>query len=504
MSVRIESPLKCVGLIIFVAIGSRALTQSGVDDLRSKEPAVRVASVNLPSGVTRQAIYPVGRNTSTTSPLLSPPAPLNSNAATDAGNDEYPDIATDGQGHWICVWHSNDSLGGTIGNDLDILISQSTDDGLTWTPPAALNTYASADSRNDEFPRIAADRNGVWIVVWETLDSLGGTIGNDGDIAFSRSTDDGYTWSVSKALNTNAGSDSGGDTWPSLATDGNVHWVVVWQSFDSLGGTIGTDWDVLYSRSQDNGLTWSAPASAASDAATDQGHDGAPDVTTDGQGHWIAVWDGGGQSERDIMFARSSDNGATWTPLARLNTDGDTDTKWDREPCIRTDGSGHWVTVWDGQPGTGVVEEDILVAHSTDSGVSWTPPAALNSNAAGDIGRDHWPQLTTDGKGRWACVWYSTDPLGGTVGADEDIMIELSTAHGQSWTSITAANSNATTDSGNDRFAEVASNGKGVWMIVWQSTDTLGNTIGSDYDLLFTRFVWPIESAATWRWPLYR
>jgi hypothetical protein len=42
-------------------------------------------------------------------------------------------VTTDGQGTWVAVWDSTDSLGGTIGTDGDILVARSTDGGLTWT-----------------------------------------------------------------------------------------------------------------------------------------------------------------------------------------------------------------------------------------------------------------------------------------------------------------------------------------------------------------------------------
>ena len=61
----------------------------------------------------------------------------------------YPQVTTDGAGNWVAVWHSNDSLGGTIGTDADILVSRSTDAGGTWTAPAPLNTNAGSDSGDD-------------------------------------------------------------------------------------------------------------------------------------------------------------------------------------------------------------------------------------------------------------------------------------------------------------------------------------------------------------------
>jgi hypothetical protein len=72
-------------------------------------------------------------------------APLNSNAATDSGGDEYPQVTTDGAGHWVAVWSSTENLGGTIGGDSDIFYA-------TEGPPvggiAALPDASGSSSRN--------------------------------------------------------------------------------------------------------------------------------------------------------------------------------------------------------------------------------------------------------------------------------------------------------------------------------------------------------------------
>ena len=64
---------------------------------------------------------------------------------------------------------------------------------------------------------------------------------------------------------------------------------------------------------------------------------------------------------------------------APLNTDAPTESRNDIEPHITTDGLGNWLAVWAGNelPGN---EYDIFVAHSMDSGATWTAPAPLNTN----------------------------------------------------------------------------------------------------------------------------
>ncbi|MCH8149003.1 MAG: exo-alpha-sialidase, partial [Planctomycetes bacterium] len=86
-------------------------------------------------------------------PITSPEA-LNTNAGTDSGADENPQVTTDGDGNWVAVWTSRDSLGSTIGFDSDILVSRSSDNGATWTDAEALNDFANSDSSLDRFPQV--------------------------------------------------------------------------------------------------------------------------------------------------------------------------------------------------------------------------------------------------------------------------------------------------------------------------------------------------------------
>jgi Neuraminidase (sialidase) len=201
-------------------------------------------------------------------------------------------VTTDGQGAWVAVWHSEDSLGDTIGRDFDILVARSTDDGVTWTAPAALNANAASDDGEDRWPQVTTDGQGAWVAVWISWDPLGDTIGRDADILVARSTDDGVTWSAPAALNANASTDMGHDGGPQVTTDGQGAWSAVWHSDDPLGDTNGIDFDILVAHSTDDGATWTAPAALNANAASDAADDTRPQLTTDAQTQaaWVAVW----------------------------------------------------------------------------------------------------------------------------------------------------------------------------------------------------------------------
>ncbi len=383
-------------------------------------------------------------------PVVGDVAVLNSNGVVDVGGDFRPQTATDGAGNWVTVWSSSDALGGTIGTDRDILVSRSTDNGETWTAVAVLNSNAATDGGNDLAVQLATDREGTWVAVWYSTDTLGGTLGSDADLLFARSTDNGATWTAVAALNTNAGVDLGFDGFPEIATDGLGNWVVVWDSEEDLNGMINDDdRDILFAVSSNDAVSWSGPgvlnSTACSDAAgaTDFG----AQVATDGSGRWIAAWAsthplGGSGADADILYATS-------TTAALFSA----------------------------------------VGGCPDS--NWSAAALLNSNATTDSGEDFSPQVTTDGAGLWIAAWESTDPLGATVGVDFDIFYSRSLNNGGSWSSVSVLNNSAFVDVGDDRSPQLTSDGLGEWVAVWNSTENLDITpifdADTDLDIVFAR-----------------
>ena len=147
-------------------------------------------------------------------PAFGPAAALNQNAASDSGTDVTPQVATDAAGTWLAVWASDDTLDDAIGADNDILVVRSVDAGLSWTAPVPLDPAAATDTAFDFTPHVATDGSGTWLAVWASTNDLDGSIGFDPDLLVTRSTDAGLTWSTPVALNTNAATDLGTTTIP--------------------------------------------------------------------------------------------------------------------------------------------------------------------------------------------------------------------------------------------------------------------------------------------------
>jgi hypothetical protein len=425
---------------------------------------------------------------------FGPATPLAPNAASDSGHDQLPALATDANGIWIAVWRSGDPLGGTIGSDEDILLARSSDDGASWSAPSAIHSNAGGDSGADLNPAVASDGGSIWLVAWESDENLGGTIGADRDLLFVRSTNGGAAWSAPAPLNSGAGGDTGADEAVQLTTDGAGVWIAAWNSDENLGGAIGTDDDILFARSTDGGASWSAAAVLNTNAASDTGADLIPTLATDGAGNWVASWysndDLGGSAggDYDLLVAHSSDHGATWSAPSLLNDTGTADLIADYDQHLASDGAGRWCVVWissNDLGGTVGSDLDLFFAISTDVGATWSAAATLNTNAPTDSGNDIAPWVCAEPGGRWIVAWYSGDSLGGTIGTDFDIFVARSLDAGATtWSAPAALNSGAGGDGGNDYAPRLATDSDGAWVAVWYSNDSIGGTIGTDYDLL--------------------
>jgi len=374
-----------------------------------------------------------------------------------------------------------------------VLVCDVSCSSMLWSTPVPLNEDAATDTGSDEDPRLVTDGAGHWVAVWSASDGLMGDLGADYDILVARSADNGKTWTAPAALDANAATDSDDDAAPQIATDAAGHYVAVWHRH----GALADAYDVLEARSSDNGATWSEPEPIYTNTSLVAGYNRWAQIATDGLGRWLAVWMSGANSQvahgadTDLFYAASTDNGLTWTSPAALNTGANSDDAEDRQPSLATDGVGNWVCAWHSQaPGA---HRKIHFARSTNGGDSWSVPTPLNSNAGSGTRRDEYVHLAGDATGHWVAVWLSTDDA--VSGAPGGIRYATSSDGGASWSPLQTLGPGPNLHPGAGGLPQVATDGQGAWMVAWENA---GNAQATQWDIAYARSK---DAGASWTVP---
>jgi hypothetical protein len=225
------------------------------------------------------------------------------------------------------------------GNPNALLVSKSTDGGLTWGAPT---TIVTGDKAFQEKAAITADPTNPQFayLAWSLFDNKKGGTG-----MFSRTTDGGQTWEPARVI-FDPGTHNFSEV-PQIVVlpDGTlVNFFVLQTSTNAAGGVRHFDFEIALLRSSDHGRTWlntpipMADVLPVNDTATIPGARGvtnpdgglgviAPhwffDAAVDpANGNLYAVWQdvrfSGGQYA-SIAFSMSTDGGFTWSSPIRVN-----------------------------------------------------------------------------------------------------------------------------------------------------------------------------------------
>ncbi len=228
-------------------------------------------------------------------------------------------------------------------------------DGVTFNPPKVLSVI---DGAPVDHAAVAVAPNGDVYVAYED-----GHLSPDG-ITITRSTDGGQTFSGLRTVATYRGagalSAGGGgvpsNPGPSLAVDGNGVVQVAWAA--PASGTTADRSDVWYSRSTDNGTTFSAAKKLNDDGtATTQAF---PAIAALPDGSVAVRWadrrnDAARDALNDVYMVISRDGGVTWGRNFRI-----------------TDRNSPWAPAPHNLLGTGHTSYDGLAADGGNFYVSWT------------------------------------------------------------------------------------------------------------------------------------
>jgi hypothetical protein len=183
----------------------------------------------------------------------------------------------------------------------------------------------------------------------------------------------------------NLGNQKGGSIDPKIAVSGdNVY--VVWEHTPRNNGAI------YFARSTDNGATFSS----SENLANNTGFNGFPQVAVSGSNVYV-VWH---DATHGIFFARSTDNGATFSSSENLGSN----TGVNGFPQVAVSGSNVFVVWHDAAHG-------IFLARSTDNGATFGSPVILYGVKNEGIGSKVFSPRITAGptSDNVYVAWYSGD-----------------------------------------------------------------------------------------------
>ena len=171
-------------------------------------------------------------------------------------------------------------------------------------------------------------------------------------------------------------------------------------------------------------------------------------LATDGQGVWVSAWAHTWSwsipvcTAYDLQFARSADDGTTWSDPAYLNLRHQNDNP---DQCVSNADYGHSAAVATDRQGTWLIfgryndlahggDNDIGLWRSTDNGLTFTGPGYLNTDAGGDAltEDDYGANVVATGDGAWVAVWNRSELVAPGQFADA-LMIARSADGGATW-----------------------------------------------------------------------
>jgi hypothetical protein len=262
------------------------------------------------------------------------------------------------------------------------------------------------------------------------------------ELYYTRSTNNGNTWSDEVRLT----DDAANSEYPSLAVDfQSLH--LVWN--DTRHGAS----EIYYKRSTNGGLSWSDDIRFTNHA----GDSYKPSVAVvDSLVH--VAWEDIRNGTSEIFYNHSSDNGITWGTDEKLSNSLSNCFA----PCISANGDIVFAT-WDDNR---TVNSEIYGRRSIDSGNSWAPEVNLTNSSQESFGAYH------TFSGTYMCMIYNEN----NNPTDPDIYGRFSTDAGASWTSTGAISVNFS----RSENAFIAVSGQTVHA-VWRD-DLFGN-----YEIFYAR-----------------
>ncbi len=253
----------------------------------------------------------------------------------------------------------------------------STNGGQSWTRLPPEGGAAGGDKQWFTIDKTNGTGHGFQYQAWSTAAPCSGG-------QFNRSTDGGITWQTPLSI-------PNSPVWGTLdvATNGNLF----------IGGASGFSspfWCIRSSNAQNPGVTPTFDQStqvnlggsllfSASNGPNPGGLAGQNFLVIDRSGgptnnniYMLASVSSGGGT--DVMFARSTNGGASFSAPQRINDDPINPNKWHWFGTLSVAPNGRIDSVWfDSRNAANNIDSQLFYSYSTDGGVTWSPNVAVSN-----------------------------------------------------------------------------------------------------------------------------
>jgi methyl-accepting chemotaxis protein len=285
-------------------------------------------------------------------------------------------------------------------------------------------------------PQVAVDRSGNATAVWQQANGAVWNICSNRYVV-------GSGWGEVQLLET----DNSGDAfYPQVATDGRSSAVTVWYQSDGVRNNV---WANRYV----TGIGWYGAQLIETD---NSGNAMYPQVVVDSSGNATAVWH---QSDgvRENIWANRYVVGSGWGVAQLIETDN---TGAALYPQVAVDGSGNVTAVWYQSDG---FRYNIL-ANRFVVGSGWGIAQLIETDNSGNA---MYPQVAIDGLGNAIVVWLQYDGARYNVCSNRYV-------RGSGWG---IAQLIETDNSGSAMYPQVAADGQGNAVAVWNQNDGVRDNI---------------------------
>jgi hypothetical protein len=264
-----------------------------------------------------------------------------------------------------------------------------------------------------------------------------------GQIMFTKSSDNGATFTTAKNLG-NSTEDSAN---ANVAISGNNVYVV-WESVNMNSTAGASNSEIMFARSSDSGATFTSPKSLSNNA----GNSANPNVAISGNNVYVA-WEDNSAGGTEIIVARSTNNGANFGPARNIsNSPGES-----FNPRIAISGNNVYI-VWVDYSLGNSTKSDIMLIRSTNSGANFASAEKLSDST----GEASDPRIAVSESDVYVVWEESTTETG-----NGEIKFARSSDGGASFTST----SNLSSNNGISFDPRIAVSGNNVY-VVWEDTTT--------------------------------